>query len=297
MDIKRVLAYSTISQLGYMVYAIGAGGIFASQFHPHEPLCIQGIALPRRRSGRHALGTRDMRKMGGLGREMPFVRAVFLIGALSLAGLPVLNGFWSKEMVLEEGLRGGPLWAYIAMLACAGLTALYTFRMVWLVFYGERRSEGPVHDAPSAMRLALGVLALGALVSWVSAGPFGKMLQGSPPFHTLDVATTGQMMVAVLTAWPTWLALAVVGLGLAAWWWRERLASVVSSLRFVAQRHRLISALPGSTGPSPARQEVLLRSSRSPRPDSSAGMSWASSPALWPCSFSDLEGLKCRYLL
>ena len=235
VDIKRVLAYSTISQLGYMVYAIGAGGILASQFHLMSHSVYKALLFLGAGAVAHTLGTRDMRKMGGLGREMPFVRAVFLIGALSLAGLPVLNGFWSKEMVLEEGLRGGPLWAYIAMLACAGLTALYTFRMVWLVFYGERRSEGPVHDAPSAMRLALGVLALGALVSWVSAGPFGKMLQGSLPFHTLDVATTGQMMVAVLTAWPTWLALAVVGLGLAAWWWRERLASVVSGLRFVAR--------------------------------------------------------------
>jgi len=235
VDIKRVLAYSTISQLGYMVYAIGVGGVFASQFHLMSHAVYKALLFLGAGAVAHIIGTRDMRQMGGLGREMPFVRAVFLVGALALAGLPVLNGFWSKELVLEAGLGGGPLWAYIAMLLCAGLTALYTFRMVWMVFYGTRRSEGAVHDAPLAMRLSLVVLALGTLTSWVSAGPFGQMLARSLPFHTLDVASTGQIVLTVLMAWPTWLALAIVALGLSAWWWRERLAKFTSRLRFLAR--------------------------------------------------------------
>jgi NADH-quinone oxidoreductase subunit L len=235
VDIKRVLAYSTISQLGYMVYAIGVGGVFASQFHLMSHAVYKALLFLGAGAVAHIVGTRDMRQMGGLGREMPFVRAVFIIGALALAGLPVLNGFWSKELVLEAGLGGGPLWAYIAMLLCAGLTALYTFRMVWMVFYGTRRGEGAVRDAPWAMRLSLVVLALGTLTSWVSAGPFGQMLARSLPFHALDVTSTGQIVLTVLTAWPTWLALAIVAFGLSAWWWRERLAAFTSRLRFLAR--------------------------------------------------------------
>ncbi len=235
LDIKRVLAYSTISQLGYMVYAIGVGGVFASQFHLMSHSVYKALLFLGAGAVAHAVGTRDMRQMGGLGRQMPFVRAVFLVGALSLAALPPLNGFWSKEMVLEAGLGGGPLWAYAGMLFCTGLTALYTFRMVWLVFYGERRSEEEVHHTPLAMRLSLAVLALGALVSWVSAGPFSEMLQRTLPFHTLKVTSTGQLVLTVLTAWPTWLAVAVVILGFSAWWWRERLASAISGLRFLVR--------------------------------------------------------------
>jgi NADH-quinone oxidoreductase subunit L len=234
VDIKRVLAYSTISQLGYMVYAIGVGGVFASQFHLMSHAVYKALLFLGAGAVIHIVGTRDMRQMGGLGREMPLVRAVFLIGALALAGLPVLNGFWSKELVLEAGLGGGPVWAYVVMLLCAGLTALYTFRMVWMVFYGARRGD-QVHDAPWAMRLSLVVLALGTLISWISAGSFGEMLARSLPFHTLDVASTGQVVLVVLTSWPTWLALAIVTLGLSAWWWRARLVAFTSRLRFLSR--------------------------------------------------------------
>jgi NADH-quinone oxidoreductase subunit L len=235
VDVKRVLAYSTISQLGYMVYAIGAGGVFASQFHLMSHAVYKALLFLGAGAVIHILGTRDMRRMGGLGREMPFVRAVFVIGGLALAGLPILNGFWSKELVLETGLRSGPLWAYAAMVLCAGLTALYTFRMVWMVFYGPRQADQAAHDAPLAMRVSLAVLALATLTTWVVAGPFGEMLKRSLPFHTLDIAGTGQVVVTILAAWPTWLALAVVAVGLGAWWWRERLAAAAARMRVLAR--------------------------------------------------------------
>jgi len=234
-DIKRVLAYSTISQLGYMVYAIGAGGVFASQFHLMSHAVFKALLFLGAGAVIHALGTRDLRQMGGLGRKMPFVRVVFVIGGLALAGLPILNGFWSKELVLETGLSGGPLWAYALMLFCAGLTALYTFRLVWLVFYGPRQGDQAVHDAPLAMRVSLTVLALGTLTTWLVAGPFGAMLKRSLPFHTLDVVSTGQLVLTILTSWSTWLALSVVALGLGAWWGRGRLIAVVVRLRFLAR--------------------------------------------------------------
>ena len=103
-DLKRVLAYSTVSQLGYMVYAVGTGGIFASQFHLFSHSVFKALLFLGAGAVIHAVGTRDMRQMGGLGKKMPLVRNVFIIGSLALAGLPILNGFWSKELVLEAGL-------------------------------------------------------------------------------------------------------------------------------------------------------------------------------------------------
>lgn len=239
-DLKRALAYSTVSQLGFMVYAVGAGGVLASQFHLFSHAVFKALLFLGAGAVIHAIGTRDMRQMGGLGKRMPIIRATFVIGALALAGLPFLNGFWSKELILESGLNGGPLWAFIIMLAVAGLTALYTFRMVYLVFYGKPRSELHAHDAGSAMRVSLIILAFGMLTTWLLAGPFSQLIHDSVvPFlkHGADaghevapVLTTWEMMQLVLTAPATWIALIVIACGLAAWWWREKLTGVARGL-------------------------------------------------------------------
>jgi NADH-quinone oxidoreductase subunit L len=223
-DLKRVLAYSTISQLGYMVYAVGAGSVFASQFHLLSHAVFKALLFLGAGAVIHTVGTRDMRQMGGLGEKMPFVRNVFVIGALALAGIPILNGFWSKELILEAGLEGGPRWAYYLMLFSAGLTAFYTFRMVWMVFFGSPRSALHAHDAAPAMRLALWPLALGSLTTWLLAGPFGRALQSSLPFHNLELESTWELCLEILTSPATLVALAVIAAGLAVWWWRERLS-------------------------------------------------------------------------
>jgi NADH-quinone oxidoreductase subunit L len=222
-DLKRVLAYSTVSQLGYMVYAVGAGGVFASQFHLLSHAVFKALLFLGAGAVIHAAGTRDMRKMGGLGSQMPFVRSVFVVGALALAGLPILNGFWSKELILEAGLESGPRWAYNLMLLGAGLTAFYTFRMVWMVFFGQPYSARRLHDAPPAMRVSLGLLAFGALATWLLAGLFGRLLEASLPFHHLEVESTSRLAMHILTAPATLLALLAVAAGLAAWWWRGHL--------------------------------------------------------------------------
>lgn len=234
-DLKRVLAYSTVSQLGYMVYAVGAGGFFASQFHLLSHSVFKALLFLSAGAVIHAVGTRDMRKMGGLGGPMPFVRAVFVIGSLALAGIPIFNGFWSKELVLESGFAGGPLWIWIVMLIVAGMTALYTFRMVWLVFFGRPRAVLHAHDAGKAMKVALAPLAFGTLVTWLLAGPFGSLLEVSLPNHHLHVETTWAMAGMVISDPLTWLALAVVALGLAAWWWRDRLSGLANGLQGVAK--------------------------------------------------------------
>lgn len=229
-DLKRVLAYSTVSQLGYMVYAVGTGGIFASQFHLLSHSVFKALLFLAAGAVIHAVGTRDMRKMGGLGSQMPLVRTVFVIGALALAGLPVLNGFWSKELILEAGIEHGPLWIWILMLITAGLTALYTFRCVWMVFYGQPRSHLHVHPTGIAMKTAMLPLALGTLTTWLLAGPFSRLLAETMPHHEMEAEATGALLLSVISAPVTWGAMAVVGLGLAAWWQRDRLLLVSEPL-------------------------------------------------------------------
>jgi NADH-quinone oxidoreductase subunit L len=225
-DIKRVLAYSTISQLGYMVCAIGFGGVLASQFHLLSHALFKALLFLGAGAVIHAVGTRDMREMGGLGREMPFVRVAFLIGALALAGLPIVNGFWSKEAILETGLDTGPVWGYVGLLLGVGLTALYTFRAYWMTFEGPPASERRIHDAPGAMRFSLALLAAGCLTSWLLAGPFSRLLADTLPWHALHAVSTSEFVLEVLLSPSTALALFVVIVGLSGWIMRSRLNGV-----------------------------------------------------------------------
>ncbi len=223
VDLKRALAYSTISQLGYMVYAVGVGTIFASQFHLFSHAIFKGLLFLSAGAVIHAIGTRDMRQMGGLGKQMPFVRFVFVIGALALAGLPITNGFFSKELILEGGLSLGPLWAFVFMLIGAGLTAFYSVRMVSLVFYGQAGTVWSKHDGGRAMRVSLGLLALGALTAWLLAGPLSRMLADTLPFHQLSITATTELIEEIFTEPITLLAMAVIGAGIAFWLLRSRL--------------------------------------------------------------------------
>jgi len=237
-DLKRALAYSTVSQLGFMVYAVGAGGIFASQFHLFSHAVFKALLFLAAGAVIHTVGTRDLNQMGGLGQKMPFVRNTFLAGALALAGVPVMNGFWSKELILEAGMEGGPQWMWATMLGVAGLTGLYTFRLVWLVFFDRER--GPLHghdaahpihglmdaahptggatDAPPMMRVALGTLAVGSASTWLVVGPFGHMLHETLPYHELHAPSLGDLIGEVMGNPFTWLALLVIAGGAGLFW-------------------------------------------------------------------------------
>ena len=221
-DLKRALAYSTVSQLGYMVYAIGAGGVFASQFHLLSHAVFKALLFLAAGSVIHSVGTRDMRRMGGLGNGMPFVRNVFIVGALALSGVPLLNGFWSKELILEVGLEHSPIWAYALMLIGAGLTAFYTFRMVWLVFFGRERDHLHVHRAGSAMRVSLALLAGGTLLTWLLFGELNGLFASTLPFHQLESDSLLPMVMAISTTPATWVALLIVALGFMVFWVRAR---------------------------------------------------------------------------
>jgi NADH-quinone oxidoreductase subunit L len=230
-DLKRVLAYSTISQLGYMVYAIGVGAVFASQFHLLSHSVFKALLFLSAGAVIHAVGTRNLYSMGGLSEKMPFVRTVFIIGSLALAGLPIANGFFSKELILENGFAHGPGWAFWLMLIGAGITALYTARMISLVFYNKPAQMTPAHDAPSAMRVSLALLSIGTFTTWLLAGPFSKTLIETLPFHNLHLHQTFEMAIEIFTAPETWIALVVIFIGLGIWRFRTTLQSILDALR------------------------------------------------------------------
>ena len=229
-DLKRVLAYSTISQLGYMVYAIGCGAIIASQFYLLSHSIFKALLFLCAGALIQAIGTRDMYRMNGLGRKMPFVRATFIIAALALVGIPLTNGFFSKEMVLEGGLSLGPAWAYTGMLLGVGITALYTIRMVSLVFYRKSGADSSIQEAPPITRFVLAVLALGVLTTWLLIGTFSRKLVNSLPFHNLHSESLLAVMVEIFSSPWTYLILGVVCIGLLVWIYRSRLTRITQAL-------------------------------------------------------------------
>lgn len=230
-DLKRVLAYSTVGQLGFMIYAIGADSVFASQYHLLSHSIFKALLFLAAGAVIHTIGTRDMREMGGLGKKMPLVKWVFIIGALALSGVPILNGFWSKEIILEAGLKSGPQWLYFMMLLVAGLTALYTTRCVWLVFFGKPRSDYHVHPIGWGMKIPLLLLAAATLVSWLVVYPFSVLLgEKSLPFHGIEAVSLNALFHEVITL-PTLAALGMVGLGVLVYAMRGKLRGLNNGFR------------------------------------------------------------------
>jgi len=163
-DIKRVLAYSTVSQLGYMMAAIGAGFASAGFLHLLTHGLFKALLFLGAGAVIHAVGTNDIFQMGGLGRKMPQTTVVFVVGTLSLAGMPFFGGFFSKEEILGATLAGGFPGPFAMLLLGAFLTAFYMFRVVFVTFAGAPAGahghEHHAHDAPFSMALPLWILAL-----------------------------------------------------------------------------------------------------------------------------------------
>ena len=166
-DIKRVLAYSTISQLGYMMTAIGAGFAAAGFFHLLTHGLFKALLFLGAGSVIHAVHSNDLPHMGGLARKMPQTAIVFVIGALSLAGVPFFGGYLSKEEILGAVWAGGLVGPFVLLLIVAFLTAFYMFRVFFLAFFGKaadgraevRADSHLVHEPGVLMRLPLWVLA------------------------------------------------------------------------------------------------------------------------------------------
>jgi NADH-quinone oxidoreductase subunit L len=241
-DIKKVLAYSSISQLGFMVAAVGVGAFIAGMFHlvmhaffkallflsagsvihgmahGHHYVEHHGSAKMKHQDGAH-LDVQDMRNMGGLWRKMPTTFWVFVIGGLALAGIPPLAGFWSKDEILLEATALEPA-VYWLLTVAAFFTALYVGRQLLMVFFGQPRSQAAAHaaESPPVMTWPLIILAFlslfGGAISLPGIYTFTHWLE-----HSLEHFFEGEfnIIVAVVSS-----LLAVLALGIAWWFYGPR---------------------------------------------------------------------------
>jgi proton-translocating NADH-quinone oxidoreductase chain L len=229
-DLKRVLAYSTISQLGYMFLGLGCGAIASGVFHLFTHAFFKALLFLAAGSVMHAMGNIiDMRRFGGLRHILKITHATFLCGAAALAGVPLLSGFWSKDEILDaafEKFRAGHVYSnfYLFLLviglATAGLTAFYTFRAYFLTFWGEERippeAGHHAHESPPIMTVPLIVLAIGAVAAGIIVEPFthffSDYLYGHTDLHVRPEQTPLNYRLMILS---TLIALAGIGV---AWW-------------------------------------------------------------------------------
>jgi NADH-quinone oxidoreductase subunit L len=226
-DVKRVLAYSTISQLGYMMLALGTFGYVAAIFHLFTHAFFKALLFLGSGSVNHATNTFDMRQMGGLKKYMPVTYWTFVIGSLSLAGIFPLAGFWSKDEILLDAWRHDrALWAI--GLSVAFMTAFYMFRAIFLTFHGEYKGGQPVdhhdedshfhgdpahpHESPWAMKGPLIVLSVPAIAAgWLAYDHlFKDFIEAALP-HVESHGSTFEIGIAVSSS-----VVAVAGIG-AAW--------------------------------------------------------------------------------
>jgi NADH-quinone oxidoreductase subunit L len=171
-DIKRVLAYSTLSQLGYMMMALGVGGYVAGLFHLMTHAFFKSLLFLCSGSVIHAMHTNEITEMGGLRKKMPVTFITFLVATLAISGVPFFSGFYSKDAILGEtlsfGLRTGHILLFIMGVVAAGITAFYMFRLVFVTFTGEPRNLDryrKAHESPVTMTIPLIVLAVLSLSS------------------------------------------------------------------------------------------------------------------------------------
>ena len=235
-DIKRVIAYSTCSQLGYMFFAIGMCAYHAAMFHLFTHAFFKALLFLGAGSVIHAMSDeQDMQKMGGLWRLIPATYGLMWIGTLALTGFPFLSGYYSKDLILESAfasqasISGG---IYGLGIVAAVLTAFYSWRLMFLTFHGKSRADdrvlARVHESPAVMLVPLGVLALGSIFAggltyelFTGGTSFWKNALKTLPAHDVHEA------IHHLPLWVTTLPLVAgftgLGLALLAYVWRKDL--------------------------------------------------------------------------
>ena len=203
-DIKRVLAYSTLSQLGYMFSSLGVGAWTAAIFHLMSHGFFKGLLFLDSGSVIHAVdGEQDMRRMGGLARKIPITYATMLIGSVAISGVPPLAGFFSKDEILGGAFKNGFLWVWAIGFVVAGMTAFYMFRLMGMTFWGESHvdpeKEGHIHESPPTMTRPLILLAIPAIFLGVLIGfppESGLLHQWLNPVFEATIAASGRTEAA-----------------------------------------------------------------------------------------------------
>jgi NADH-quinone oxidoreductase subunit L len=279
-DIKRVLAYSTVSQLGYMFLAMGVGAYAAGIFHLYTHAFFKALLFLGSGAVIHALaGEQDLRNMGGLKKHLPITYWTFLIGALAISGAPFLSGFFSKDEILWRTFTAHEppfhLVLYVIGIITALLTATYMFRLFFMAFHGERRHDAPpehpeeeepvarhgtshaahgtshMHEAPPSMAVPLIVLAIGSVIAGYIGVPHA--LGGSnwietflhPAFVAPGAAQVAEAAVHGDIATERLLmglsvGLAAAGFGIAYYFWIVNRAAAASMARSFSGVHRLL---------------------------------------------------------
>ncbi len=197
-DIKKILAYSTVSQLGYMVVALGLGSSTAAMYHLSTHAFFKALLFLGAGAMIHGLHTQDIWEMGGLFKKMPVTAATFLIGTAALCGIPPLSGFFSKDEILHLALEHNKL-IFGVMLFTASLTAFYMTRALWIAVLGPDRAHGHkkndhehgnAHDAPFAMKLPLILLAILSMIGGFLGIPTFLSGEHAEPLNMTVAATS-----------------------------------------------------------------------------------------------------------
>ncbi len=227
-DIKKVLAYSTISQLGYMFLALGAGAFAAGIFHLMTHAFFKALLFLGAGSVIHAMsGEQDVQKMGGLWNKIPVTARTFFMATLAIAGIPPLAGFFSKDEILGRAFERHPALWFVGFIT-AGMTAFYMFRLVFLTFFGYSRAdehaEKHIHESPPAMTVPLVILAvlsvIGGWIGWPAAlggsNRFEKFLE--PIMYRAVAETESTNAAQQSTATEYLLMFASIGIAVAGIW-------------------------------------------------------------------------------
>jgi NADH-quinone oxidoreductase subunit L len=224
-DIKRVLAYSTISQIGYMFIGCGVGAYASGMFHLYTHAFFKSLLFLAAGSVMHALsGELDMRKMGGLRKYLPLTYPTFLVGAIAIAGIPFFSGFFSKDAILTEAFAQRQYFVWALGLMGAILTAFYMFRLIFLTFFGEERLEEHakkhLHESPRVMTTPLVILAFFSVVAGYIGLPvvFGEKLNWFGQFLEPVIKPVHEAHLGMGTEWSLILisvAVALLGIYIA----------------------------------------------------------------------------------
>jgi NADH-quinone oxidoreductase subunit L len=265
-DIKRVLAYSTVSQLGYMFLAMGVGAYASGIFHLYTHAFFKALLFLGSGAVIHALGgEQDMRKMGGLRKELPITYWTFIVGAVAIAGIPPFAGFFSKDEILYRTYASGHTVLWVVGVLTALLTATYMFRLVFMTFHGERsplasasthgdhadpmdhsdsvdrvdHAGTHLHDAPPAMAVALIVLAIGSVAAgWAGiGGRFEHFLEPSFGAAAGEAVEGGPETTLMIVS----VVVALAGIGMAAYFFLVNRRAADRAAAQLSGVHRLLS--------------------------------------------------------
>jgi NADH-quinone oxidoreductase subunit L len=215
-DIKRVVAYSTLSQLGYMTAALGASAYSAAMFHLMTHAFFKALLFLAAGSVIIALHhEQDMRRMGGLKKHMPVTYWTLLIGAIASAGIPLFSGFYSKDAIIAaigQSNTPGALFAWVCVTACVFVTAAYTFRLVFMAFHGQPRFDAahPPHESPAVVTVPLVLLAIPSVVAgyWVGPVVYGEFFGRAVPPTKGEFHGVWEFTLHGFLTLPFWLAVA-----------------------------------------------------------------------------------------